>query len=147
VKCFGRWLIITIFLLIIFSGCATKVAVKRETDEELLRQRVMAYWNYKIEQKFDKSYEYEDPLFRKEVDMVNYIRSFHVGRFAWAGASIEQIHTEGDVATVDMKMTIKVMLSHSKNLESQSFVKEKWVKVDGNWYHIPEKYRGLQSAH
>ncbi len=146
VRCFGAGLQIIIFLLIIFPGCATKVAVKSTTNEESLRERVMAYWNYKIKQEFDKSYEYEYPLFRKQVNMINYIRGFHTGKAGWAGARIEEVHVQGDTATVDMKIMIKIFVSSSKNLEHEGFVKEKWVKVDGIWYHIPQDFRERQNA-
>lgn len=106
----------------------------------------MAYWNYKIKQEFDKSYEYEDPLFRKQVNMINYIKSFNTAKAGWSKAQIERIDMVGDNATVDMKIEIKIAVSSSKNLEHEGFIKEKWVKVDGIWYHIPQQFRERQNA-
>jgi hypothetical protein len=146
VKCFAAGLYITIFLLIILSGCATKEALKSTTDEEILRERVMAYWNHKIKQEFEKSYEYEYPLFRKTVNVVNYIKGFNTARAGWTNAGIEGLHIEEDNATVDMKIMIKIAVSSSRNLDHEGFIKEKWVKVDGIWYHIPQKFRERQDA-
>jgi hypothetical protein len=127
--------------LIISGGCGTKEAVKNISDEEALRDRVRAYWDYKVKEEFDKSYEYEYPLFRNQVNMTNYIRSFHTGKAGWSGARIEEVHMEGDTATVDMKIMIKILVSSSKNLEHEALLKEKWVKVDGIWYHIKQDFR------
>lgn len=138
--------IAAIFCLIIFSGCATKEAVKNVPDEEVLRERIVAYWNHKVKQEFDKSYEYEDPYFRKKINMVNYIRSFHAGKSGWAGAKIEDLKIEGDSAIVDMKVMLRMHASSSRNVEQDVPIEERWVKADGIWYHVPKKSKGQQKA-
>ena len=139
--------ILILILLIIFSACVKKEAIKSVTDEEQLRARVVAYWNHKIEQEFDKSYEYEYPLYRKATSMVNYIRVFNIGKASWTRATVDRIDVQGDNATVDMKVGINIMVSSSNKLEPEVFIKEKWVKVDnGIWYHVPSKFRERQGA-
>jgi len=135
-----------IFLLTIFSGCVTKEAVKNVSDEEVLRERVIAYWNHKIRQEFDKTYEFEDPLFRKKINIVNYIKGFNTARAGWTGASVEGLKIEEDSAIVDMKVRVKITVSSSGNIEQDVQLQEKWVKVDGLWYHVPQKFKGRQSA-
>jgi hypothetical protein len=146
VRRLGAGLYIAFFLLIILSGCAIKNALKGTTDEELLRERVTAYWNHKIKQEFDKSYEYEYPLYRKKINVVNYIKSFDTAKAGWSGAGIERVDMRGENATVDMKIMVKIAVSSSRDLEHDGFVKEKWVKVDGIWYHIPENFRERQNT-
>lgn len=131
--------VVAIFCLIIFTGCATKEAVRSLPDEEVLRERIVAYWNHKVKQEFDKSYEYEDPYFRGKINMVNYIKSFHTGKSEWSGAKIEGLKIEGDSAIVDMKVMLKVVVSSSRNVEQDVPIEEKWVKADGIWYHVPKK--------
>jgi hypothetical protein len=53
---------------------------------------------------------------------------------------------QGETAMVDMKIMIKIYVSSSRDIEHDGFVKEKWVKVDGIWYHIPVKFREHQNA-
>lgn len=139
-------LVAAIFLLTILSGCVTKEAIKDISDEEALRQRIMAYWNHKVKQEFEKSYEYEDPLFRKKMTIVKYIKGFNTARAGWSGASIEGLKIEGDSAIVDMKVRVKIVASSSGNIEQDVALKEKWVKVDGLWYHVPQKFKERQSA-
>lgn len=138
--------IAVIFCLIIFTGCATKEAVKSLPDEEVLRERIVAYWNHKVKQEFDKSYEYEDPYFRKKINMVNYIKSFHTGKSEWAGAKVEGLKIEGDSAIVDMKVMLKVVVSSSRNIKQDVPIEERWAKADGIWYHVPKKSKEQQKA-
>ena len=132
-----RFLAIAFFLLIIFSGCSIKEAVKNKPDEEVLRYRVMEYWNYKINQDFDKSYAYEHPLYRKQMKMVNYIGSFNTEVVKWTAAKIEDIRMDGPSAEVGLKITVKVSLPGVRTGEDDSRVKEEWRKVDNVWYHVP----------
>jgi hypothetical protein len=128
-----------ILSLVISSGCAPKETVKEKTDEEALRERVMAYWDYKIKGEFDKSYEYEDPLFRKKTGLVSYIRSFRPEVVKWKSVRIEKIAKEDDLATINLNVRTKVTLPQIKGVENNSEIKDKWVRVDGIWYHVSEE--------
>lgn len=138
--------LVVIFFLTILAGCVTKEARKDRTDEDILRERIKAYWDYKVKQDFDKAYGYEDPLFRKKINLVNYIKGFNTEKAGWTGASIEGLTIEGDSAIVDMKVRIKIIVSSSGNLEQDVSLREKWVKVEGLWYHVPQKIKRRQSA-
>jgi len=103
----------------------------------------MAFWRYKIDEKFDKSYEYEDPFYRKKFTMVKYIGSFHTAgsKLKWLDASIENIRLEGDTADVNMKLKVKIFSSPSQEnaVEQEVPLRETWVNVDGQWYHVVKK--------
>lgn len=135
-----------IFSLIIFSGCATKEAVKNVSDEDVLRERVMTYWNHKIKKELDRSYEYEDPYYKKKYNMVSYIKSIHTGKAEWSVAKIESLKIDGDSAIVDMKIRMRVVTAPSKNIEHDVPLRETWVKVDGMWYHTQQKFRERQTV-
>ena len=128
---------IVFFCLIIFAGCSIKDTIKSVSDEEILRDRVMAYWNDKINQDFDKSYVYEYPLYRKQVNMVKYIGGFNTEVVKWTAAKIEDIKMDGPSAEVGLKITVKVTLPRIRTDEDDSWVKEEWRKVDNVWYHVP----------
>ena len=129
------------FCLIIFAGCSIKDTTKSVSDEEVLRDRVMAYWNDKINQDFDKSYAYEHPLYRKQVNMTKYIGGFNTEVVKWTAAKIEDIKMDGPSAKVGLIITVKVRLPRIKTGEDDSWVKEEWRKVDNVWYHVPAMYR------
>lgn len=132
--------ITVIFFLIIFSGCATKEAVRNISEDEVLRERVMTYWGHKISQEFDKSYLYEDPYYRKRLDMVKYIKGIDTARARWTSANVKNLQINGDSAIIDMKVKVHITVAPSaRDIEQEFSLKETWVKVDGIWYHVPKK--------
>lgn len=133
------------FFLIIFSGCSIKETVKNAPDEDILRERVMAYWGHKINEEFDKAYEFEYPLYKKSVNAVNYIRHFNPN-FHWRKCEIDAVKIAEDMAYVDMKMTNEVVIHAAKIPKTEVelkdvIVNEQWIKVDGTWYHVPKNFK------
>lgn len=133
-----------LFPLIIFAGCAKKVAINSAAEDQILEQRVKVYWEHKIKGEFDKSYEYEDPFFRKSMNMVTYIKT--TGRAVkWKQMSIERITVDNETAQADLVLTIQAIVPDPKIMGKDLMTREedRWVKVDGTWYHS-EKRRGLK---
>lgn len=133
-------LLLVIFFLFISTGCAKKEAIKNSA-EEVLRERVMAYWNYKINGEFDKSYEFEDPFYRETVSMVSYIKSFS-GAVKWRGLEITGMKIDGEVADIGLNLRLDVAIPQFNAGTINSAITEKWVNVEGKWHHIQPK-KGL----
>jgi hypothetical protein len=138
-----RFLVVLLFL-ILFSGCAVKGTVKNESDEQVLKDRIMAYWGYKVEEKFDKSYEFEYPVYRKNISMIDYIRGFRP-TMKWTKAEVQTISKQDDAAEVTVKVDTKVNMVIPKMPRPAEFenkgleLHERWVKIDGVWYHVPKR--------
>lgn len=135
-----KFLCAVIFPLIIFTGCATKEAVKSVSEEEVLRERVMAYWNYKIREEFEKSYEYEEPLYRKTRSLVKYVKGINTAMLKWKSVEIQNVSIEEAQADVDLKMRTAITIPGTRTSGEQDMTtKDRWVKVDDAWYHQPPK--------
>lgn len=133
-------LYIAIICLIISCGCAKKDVLKNMPDDAELRERIERYWDYKVKEEYDKMYEYEYELYRKQVNMTNYIRSFNPTAGKWTEPSISDIKIEDSIADVSMKIKV-IIYSSPRNIEHGIVVKEKWSKVGGRWYHVPQKLK------
>jgi hypothetical protein len=136
------------FCLIILAGCSITETVKKESDEDVLRGRVMAYCNNKIKGEVEKNYDYEDPLYRKTASLSTYIRNFSGGGVKWLAADIKNIEMQNDRATVDLKVRLKTVLAGQAPvaptvIERDSEVRELWIKIDGEWFHTL-KAKGLR---
>jgi hypothetical protein len=129
--------------LLIFGGCVKKDVVKAQSQEEGLRERVLTYWHLKEKQEFDKSYEYEDPYYRKITNLVTYIQSMNTTVIKWKSAKIKGIEMDNDEAKVELVLDTEVKLPGFKEAEHEGTVKEKWVQIEGKWYHVPEKWRRM----
>lgn len=135
------WLlaIISIFFLIIISGCAKKEAIKSLQDEEVLKERVTSYWNHKIKREFDKMYPYEDPLFRKRISLVAYIRQYGSPAMSYTSFKVQDIKmNDAEHAEVKIKTDVRLKVPGAKAFEHDTELTEQWVMIDREWYHVPK---------
>jgi hypothetical protein len=126
---------IIIFCLIIFSGCATKEAVRKESEERL-RQRVATYWTYKMKQEQDKMYPLESPFYRKTVRLTTYVKRSDNPLVDYKTFDILEIDMKDDNADVKMVVKERIIVPGSKPFEYDMALTEQWVRIDGEWYHI-----------
>ena len=113
--------------------------VQQVAPEDYLKERVMAYITHRIKGEFDKSYGYEDPLYRKKINEATYINFMNTGVFKWVGANIKEISIEGEKAVVqiDLQGWARIKgISNEKNLVEQT-MQLNWVKAEGTWYNSP----------
>ena len=126
---------IVFFCLIIFSGCSIK-SVRDESvlsDEAILRERSTAYYNYRVNQEFDKSYEFEDPLYRKTVKLSQYVQKLAVSPAEWKAAKVEGLRIEDGKAEIALRLKVKVRLVNqiamaAKDIEHDTSAEEVWIK-------------------
>jgi hypothetical protein len=132
-----KFVYIVFFFLIIFSGCSIKEATKNGPDGGELRERVAAYWQLKVEEDFMKSYEYEAPYYRKQTNMMNYLKGINTSVVKYLTAAPADVKIDGDSARVNVQLRVRVKPPQMKSDEYTTQLTEKWVKVDGVWYHVP----------
>ncbi len=110
----------------------------------MLRDRVSEYWGCKVEEKFDKAYEFEYPVYRKKVGLTDYIRGFRPA-MKWTKAEVQTIEKQDETAEVTVKVDTKVNIAIPKRPKPAEFenkgleLHERWVKIDGVWYHVPKR--------
>jgi len=125
---------IVILLLINFYGCATKEAIKKVSDEEVLRERVNGYWTSKIEGDVVKSYEYELPLTR--MGITKYITKYANPMLKFKSFAVQEIEKkDDDVADVKLAVVPVVKVPGSRAFEYKTVITERWVRVNDFWYH------------
>lgn len=132
----GKVFIALIFGLTILSGCVTKEGVNNYSEEEGLRNRAMTYWNHRVKDELDKSYNYEDPFYRKKVSLVNYIKSFSAGTVKWKAVDIIDLTITRDNASLRLKQKIDIRSHAVVGGEIDTVVADNWVKLEGAWYHV-----------
>ncbi len=133
-----------LFFLIILTGCSIKETVKNTSDQEILTERAAAYWGHMCRQEFDKAYDFEYPLYKKTVSLVEYIRRFRPN-VTWNNPVIENVRIEDGTASMEVKVETDIKMTTpkaAKRIEARpvAVINEKWIKVDGVWYHVPKKF-------
>ena len=138
----SRYVILIIGIAAVaFLSCAASAKPHKMTDEELLRKRAAEYWNDRVKGDLHLSYEYEIPSYRKQVGMVDYIKGFgQVVR--WTDAEIKGVDVDGERARVDVHVRFKYQVPKikTKSKMSEDNLRERWVKLEGKWYHIPSGF-------
>lgn len=125
-----------IFPLIIFFGCATKDAVRNLSDEDILRERVMAYWSNRVNRAFDKAFEYEyNPEYKTKERYVGAYSNPTIGVKSFSADSIV-INKEDDSASVALTIVSIFKAPGVKAFEPPMTITERWVRVKELWYHI-----------
>jgi hypothetical protein len=129
------------FILVSLVGCATKTPVApRPDDREVLEKRVREYWEYMINlspQNVEKAYRCEAPFFRDKVSLPEYIHRYKTHKYL--SIDIKEIAIEGNEGKVAIAIDYRVALPHIPKTLTKHEV-EKWVKIEGTWYHIPGEW-------
>ncbi len=133
----SKFIYIVFFFLIIFSGCSIKEAAVNSPGGGDLRERVATYWQLKVNEDFMKSYEYEAPYYRKQTSMTTYLRGIDPSLVKYLAATPSDIKVEGDSAFVDVQLRVRVKPPQMKSDEYSVVLKEKWIRSEGVWYHVP----------
>lgn len=135
--------IISVFLALTVSSCALKG--KSLSQEDMLRQRICAFWDLVVEGRYDQAYEYEYPILRKDMDVNIYSANWSNPLARYRGAQIKSIEFKEDgLASVKMVFDIALKPPGLKGSSCFKFERpEKWVESDGQWYHVPS-VKGIQ---
>jgi hypothetical protein len=128
-------------ILVSLVGCAAKTTVvPGPNDREVLEKRVRDYWYFMINltpQNVEMAYQCEAPSFRDKISLAEYIHRFKTHKYL--EIDIKGIEVEGNKGKVAMAITYRVALPHiSKKLTK--YEDEKWIKIEGIWYHFPGEY-------
>ncbi len=100
----------------------------------------MLYWDYRIKEEYEKSYQLEFPLFRKETTLATYIRYLSNPTIKYSGYKVNEIEkTDTDTATVTGTVSVGLKPFGAKPLVTDSTLSERWVRVSGEWFHVPVK--------
>ncbi len=106
-----------------------------------LKARAEQRWAYLIEKKAEKAYEYLTPGYRKTKSLEQYIAEKTSVALRWKRATAGETECKEDVCTVFISLEYEVSLPNSggKPIETFAPLREKWVKLSGKWYFLPDK--------
>ncbi len=127
-------------LLIIFAGCGTKEAVREVSDAEVVRERATAYWDSVIRGDFVKAYEFEFPLYRKQVPAGSYVRQYSNPRIEYRGFEVKEVSlVDETTADVSVKTNRALKVPGAKPFVTDVLTVDRWVKLDGIWFHVVDR--------
>lgn len=134
--------VVAVFLL---SACAaTQTATKRasaDTDSTSLtslEQRALQRWQHLIDGQDLAAYEFLTPGYRATRSPESYIRGLRSPVITW-----ESITWNGSDCDDENSCEVKLVLGYEArmpqagNVFAVSPLTERWLRLDGVWYHLP----------
>ena len=127
-------------ILVLFAGCAAKPAVVKEDENQILKKRVLEYWNLMINVSpriAENIYQFEAPSLREKVPFAEYINRFKTVKYF--EAEVGAVEIDGEKAKVTVTTTsITALPRPTKKLKSTDI--DRWVKIGDTWYHFPREW-------
>jgi hypothetical protein len=108
-----------------------------QAQRKVLEQRVAAKWDALIRKDFETAYSFTSPGYR-QLYSLNVFKSGFGNKVAWQRVEVVNVDFKGDdAATVGIKIHFVYHQPQAEQaLNMQSYVKEPWVLVDGQWWYL-----------
>lgn len=126
--------------VILLAACASTPKPSDETGLEALERRVMARWQHLIAGETLQAYEYLTPGYRSTRTPESYIRTVRSPAISWTSASWRDATcSTPDSCLVDLLLSYSVRIPNAGQRPGFRAIQERWLNVDGQWYHLPER--------
>ena len=123
---------------ILVAGCAGSGGTQRS---ETLEQRAQARWDLVTAGRYMDAYAYLTPGYRATKTVEAYIGEMSVRPVRWHSAAYQDHTCETEDACtvrVKVKFSMVVPVRGVGSVGGDQFVSERWIRLDGAWYHLPE---------
>jgi len=122
--------------LLLLSACKPA-----ETTEEAIERRVNERWALLIAEDYGSAYKYLSPGYRSSVSIAQYQRALYSSKISWTAAMYDGSECSEDTCKVKILLdfTVYGALPGVNSMDSSQQIEESWVKIDNDWYHVPEK--------
>lgn len=127
-----------IVLAVLLAGCGAMA--KKETDPAVtLENRAVERWQLLIDGKPDQAYDYLTPGYRATRSRESYAQAFRPATLRWRSIEWRRAEcTEPDSCQARLLLTYTVTMQGAGEAFSVREVMENWLRVDGQWYYLPE---------
>lgn len=127
--------IAAISLLLVVGGCTDKAS------PDNVDRRAVERWNFLIEHKAEKAYDYLSPGYRTTQDRETYAGAMNNRPVQWTKATFNRKDCEAERCTVQVDVNYSVPMASvpgKTTSSSSSLLTETWVLIDGEWYFLPK---------
>lgn len=107
-----------------------------------LEERVEGRWKLLIAGEGEKAYDYLTAGVRSSLNRDTYAADMRSRPVRWVSADALDAQCEASSCATRVLMTIKFSMQSTgvKEMETQSAITERWIRVGEEWFHIPDQY-------
>ncbi len=140
------WLAWAAILSVALLGCKTQGDVrsgaagsaKDDEDSTSLEARAKARWDHLILREAEQSWDYLSPGFRAITDREKYIDDMRNRPIRWLSAAVDRKEcADEQTCDVVIRLDIEVVVPGAGAVVTATWVREKWLMIEGAWYHVP----------
>lgn len=125
-------------LAVLLAGCGA-MTTKGVDPAVALEKRAVERWQLLIEGKPEQAYDYLTPGYRATRSREAYAQAFKPGVLRWQSVEWRRAECpEPDSCEARLIVTYTVTMPRAGDGFSLREIKERWLNVDGEWYHLPE---------
>jgi hypothetical protein len=127
---------ITCSLLALLSACATTQPAGGDA-----KSRAQERWDALLSGDLDTAYAFYSPGYRSSHSRVDFEIDLRSMRVRWTGAKVLEASCEADLCAVESKVdyTVHEPVPGVPEWNGSQQLAERWVRVDGQWWFVPEK--------
>ena len=133
---FFCWVFIACCLIVQISACATTKPAGGD-----VKSRAQARWDALLAADLDTAYALYSPGYRSSHSRTDFEIDLRSRRVRWTGAKVLEASCEADMCSVESKVDYKVNkpVPGVPEWKSSEKIVERWVRVDGQWWFLPDK--------
>lgn len=135
----GLCLVLALALTAACSGLSPQPRELSEADIAALEERVRARWQTLIDKDFEAAYEFASPNYRAVFSKGMFIRNFSY-TLDWQLTAVEVLAYDADAAVASVAVRVMSKSTKQTSVSAQfgfvpTTVRERWVSIDGEWWH------------
>ena len=135
-----RWAVLG--LTLILAACASGPGAGKAdaSPEAAIERRAVERWNLLIANDFNAAYEYLTPGFRSSRTVGAYSSGLKPAILTWKGIEWRSVHCETpDSCLAKLLLVYEVKMPGAGPAPGMTEIEERWVRLRGNWYHLPDR--------
>ena len=132
---------INVYIALAVAGALAACTPVKKDDASGVDKRAQERWNLLIAHQAEKAYDYLTPGYRQTITREKYAAQRNDVAVKWKGARVTGRNCEADSCSVTVMIDALVpMPGVSQNHATSLPTEERWIKVSGNWYYLPETH-------
>jgi len=140
----------TLLLPLALAACGGGASVKAPANDSVLEKRSLERWNLLIAHKAEKAYDYLSPGTRITETREKYASDMNNRPVHWQSVTyVDRKCDDPDACTLQLQAFYSVNMSAriGQDVQAATVVWERWIRVCGQWYYLPERSINPASKH